>query len=196
MLCDAHALLGLLVAASCARTLPPMPFEEEPEQTSHAPAPFRTEQIRASMATGTHLRIRNTTPDGVTVADWEVLENDDEGCTIRYLIEDGEGGHVKGPTDQRRSWGELRDHASFPADATTLADDTVTVPAGTWEAIRYTVERERDGNVVVDTFWFAPQLPGPPLRLESVVDGAEVFRMELLLRETRADDDSPPPTPD
>ena len=179
---------ALLVA--CART--PVQPAGAPDDlvddpvNSHAPPPFTPEEIRDAMPVGTHLRIRNTAPDGVTVADWVVVAADADGVDIRYTIEDAAGGVLKGPTEQRDSWSSLRDHALFPATATRIDEDEVEVLARSWEALRYTVRRERGGAEVVDTFWFVPDLPGPPVRFVSQADGQEVFRMDLELREALA----------
>ncbi|MFT4621580.1 MAG: hypothetical protein ACI8PZ_000232 [Myxococcota bacterium] len=181
----AVAVLPLLAACARAPVQPagsPDAHVDDALQVN-APAPFSSDEIRDAMPVGTHLRIRNTAPDGVTVADWFVTAADRDGVDIRYTIEDASGAVLKGPTEQRDTWTTLRDHALFPASATLIDEDDVEVPAGSWRALRYVVTRERSGAQVTDTFWFAPELPGPPVRFVSRAGDQEVFRMELLLRE-------------
>lgn len=183
----ATAIALVLAFTGCARTPakhvhPEETTAEDPLQT-HASPPFTPAEIHDAMPVGTHIRIRNTGPDGVTVTDWMVTRVDPDGADIRYTIEDDTGTIIKGPTEQRDSWHALRDHALFPAFGTRIDEDQVQVPAGTWPALRYTVNRERSGAQVTDTFWFAPELPGPPVQFVSRAGEEEVFRMELLLRE-------------
>ncbi len=180
--------LSTLTLAGCARApvqpagAPDDPQLEEVLQ-AHAPPPFTPAEIRDAMPVGTHLRIQNTAPEGVTIADWVVTAADDDGVDIRYTIEDADGAIVKGPTDQHDTWTSLRDHALFPVSSTRIDEDDVSVPAGSWDALRYTVTRARGDAQIVDTFWFAPELPGPPVRFLSRSGEEEIFVMELLLRE-------------
>jgi hypothetical protein len=69
------------------------------------------------------------------------------------------------------TWLELQEHASMPADATRIDEESIDIPAGRYDCLRYT---RLDGDTV-DTFWFAKAAPGMPLRFEQRVDGELVF---------------------
>ncbi|MEZ4241143.1 MAG: hypothetical protein R3F59_34285 [Myxococcota bacterium] len=113
-------------------------------------------------------------PDGpvVTVHRTEATAADAQGVTFAESVDGGP------PQPAAHRWTELRDHASFPIAGTTWVDEPVTVPLGTFAARRYTVH---DGAQTTD-FWFAPELPGPPVKLEARAGDAVVFAMELLER--------------
>ena len=158
-----------------------VPPEPEPEL---APRPLSLGQLRAGLPTGTTIRL-SLQPAGAppTQELWEFVASDDAGTTIRSTSFDEAGEVVAGPEEARSSWEELWDHAAFPAAATTIEDEALELPLGSFDTHRYTVTRAGDeGATVVDRFWFAEALPGPPLRYVSEVDGEEVFRMEQLER--------------
>ena len=69
------------------------------------------------------------------------------------------------------TWLELQGHASMPATTTRIDDETIDIPAGRYECLRYTRE---DGDSV-STFWFARSEPGAPVRFERRVGGELVF---------------------
>lgn len=80
----------------------------------------------------------------------------------------------------KATWGELVEHALFPAEATTVTETTVRVPAGEYDALLYTVKGREGGKESVMTLHFAFELPGPPVRMERRVDGERVYLMELV----------------
>ncbi len=90
---------------------------------------------------------------------------------------DADGVELSSEPSAGVSWEELRDHATFPAEATELGQAEVDVPAGHFLCRRYEVTRN-EGQV--ETFHFAPERPGPPVLMTLFAGGAEVFRMELV----------------
>ncbi|MBW2373694.1 MAG: hypothetical protein JRF70_14270 [Deltaproteobacteria bacterium] len=87
-----------------------------------------------------------------------------------------------------RSWEELQHQASHPASLTTIAAETITVPAGTYECMRYTVERIEEGRGESrHVLWFAYELPGPPIRWIVSSGGVNQMEMNLLERKIEAD---------
>ena len=53
------------------------------------------------------------------------------------------------------------------------------VPAGSYDCWRYVVTEHRDGHEIVQRFWFAHALPGPPIRVVQEEDGEVTFEMKL-----------------
>ncbi|MFT5582927.1 MAG: hypothetical protein ACI9VR_000504 [Cognaticolwellia sp.] len=155
--------------------------------TELLPPHFSADQIRDAMPVGTTLVFRTATID--TLADgsgimameskdqqWEVLAADLEQVTIRYTVMQG----LSEPTERTHAWSELASHSQFPEQMTTRQDGvSVTVPAGTFDCIRYTV-REAGGEVSV--YDFAQGMAGPPLQMVQTVSGQERMRMSLVRR--------------
>jgi len=122
-----------------------------------APTPFTADEIRAGCPAGRTIRL--------------LVEDEDDGSAphVRYnrfvecddtgaLVERGADGE---PGERGRStWAGLQAHAAFPITATTIEPDTIDIPLGAVECLRYTVTDE-DG---VTVFWFAPAYPGMPVR--------------------------------
>lgn len=142
--------------------------------TATLPPMFTADQIRAAMPAGTELVHRHRTPDGEHQTRWTVVAATDEGPTIAYGTE---GSDAAAP-EQTHTWGELRDHAVFPAPFTTFEDVTLDSAFGPLACRRFTVttdDAERQ-------FWFCPSIAGAPVRLEERRDGTLVREMELVAR--------------
>jgi hypothetical protein len=144
-----------------------------------APRPFTPEQLRDGMPVGETFRYRKEVQGEAAIEErWVVVAADEVGCTLETRSTDPATGEpVEGQGTS--TWAELVDHAAFPAAATTRVEGTVTVPAGTFEAITYTVQ-EPDGTVSV--YDFAKAHPGPPIRLVSTREGVVTRSMILLER--------------
>ena len=77
----------------------------------------------------------------------------------------------------RSTWAELHAHGAFPAAATTVEDGVaLTVPAGDFTTRLYVVT---DG-ASTRRFWFAVDLPGPPVQFTTEQGGVEVLRVQML----------------
>ena len=102
---------------------------------------------------------------GTTTSVTRFLEGNEVGAECEF---DGQRAFV--------SWEDLRLHASFPAEATTITEEAVTTDLGTFDCLRYDVVRgER-----VDRFWFAKDLPGMPIVSETVVGDRTVSRSTVV----------------
>ncbi|HEU5223848.1 MAG TPA: hypothetical protein VFU07_09250 [Candidatus Lumbricidophila sp.] len=64
----------------------------------------------------------------------------------------------------RVTWNELQSHAAFPADRTSVTDETLDLPLGRLECRRYDTRETPDAPA--STFWFAAAYPGMPVRYE------------------------------
>lgn len=121
-----------------------------------APTPFTADEIRAASQAGRTIEL-------LVEGDGEepyrrynrYLACDDEGATL-------ERGRPGGEIETRRvTWAELQSHAAFPAAMTTIEPETIDIPLGRLDCLRYTV---RDGDDVT-VFWFATKYPGMPVRI-------------------------------
>ena len=77
-------------------------------------------------------------------------------------------------------WKDLQAHASFPEKQTTIQKESFTVPAGTFDCWRYEVTLEKDGKTNVQRYWFAVNLPGPPICFEETANDRVVYKMTML----------------
>jgi len=137
--------------------------------TTAAP-PFTSAQIREACPDGHTLDI-------VTTRDGEVVDRrrttyfhpEDAAVSIRVTALDASGEPVGEPMEARSTWDELRDHAVFPGEVTTVTSETIETPLGRLDCARYDVA---SGEVTL-VFWFSSEFPGTPIRHATVSDGHE-----------------------
>jgi hypothetical protein len=143
----------------------------------HLPTPFTAAQIRDTCRPGRTLRVRleRAGADPVLRIVRYVAADADEGEQEAWV--EGPDGLPAGAAERSRAtWLELQEHASFPEATTTRDEERISIPAGTFDCLRY-VREDGDGTW---RFWFARDLPGQPVRFEQEVRGQVVFRMTLL----------------
>lgn len=104
------------------------------------------------------------------------LTGDDEGSDQESWTETPDGTRLTDPSTSHSTWREFQGHASMPADRTEVVDETIDLPMGRFDCLRYT-RTDEDG---VSVFWFATTAPGMPLRFEQRVDGETVFSSTTL----------------
>jgi hypothetical protein len=146
--------------------------------------PFSASQIQAAFQPGLQLTFRlvETGRPPVT-SEWDVRSVTSETVTIRFTMRNADELVLGDPTDKTQTWAELEEHATFPVEATTWTDESVTVPAGTFPRARtYVVSRVEDGKPLEDHYTFALSLPGPPVRLVTKRFDEELLLMELVER--------------
>ena len=146
------------------------------------PTPYTVDQLRRALPKGHVLRFQIHAPADAPpmLRTWKVSAADPDGCTFRETVSGPDGQLVEGPTEARTSFEELRLHAAFPSANTKVEQgQQVTVPAGTYDVVRYTVTTATGD----ETYDFALALPGPPVRLLVREGGAEVLLMELYSRD-------------
>jgi hypothetical protein len=167
-----------IVLAGCAAAAKPTPSAPSaPSAPSFAPQLFTVEQLRAGMSKGRIIELRMEADGKPTAIEhWEVTAAGDEGATIHSSTRD-EAGKVLADDTGTSKWEELHAHAQFPAAATTIEDNVaLTVPAGSFTTRLYTVQA--DGST--RRFWFAVDLPGPPVQFTTETAGKVVQRAQML----------------
>lgn len=141
-----------------------------------APQPYTAAAIRASHPVGTYTSYRiqsQGAPPVLQRTEW--VECDGERCVMEA--------RTSGTEDSQRAearWWELRDHASFPAAATTITREPLTIAAGTFDAMHYAIAVPAAEGGGTRHFWFDRATAGSPLLFTQETGGAETFRMELL----------------
>ena len=136
-----------------------------------AAPPFTSAQIREACPAGHALDIV-TTRGGEVVDRRRTVYFDPQASAVSISVTalDADGEPVGEAMEARSTWDELRDHAVFPGEVTTVTRETIETPLGRLECARYDVA---SGEVTL-VFWFSSQFPGMPIRSATMSDGHEV----------------------
>lgn len=188
--------LGLLVSSASCGPVPPKVGDARPTATASAIAseapppdpdegraktPYTKEQIRDATPEGRSLTFVMESPDKPPVQKrFRFLASDDERTTIITELLDSNGKTVGDPENVSSTWEELRKHASFPKEATTIEEVTAETPAGSFASWRYTVLETTDEGTKRTVAYFAKELPGPPVDLSVEMNGQLLMTMTLI----------------
>jgi hypothetical protein len=168
------ALLAIPLLASAMH-----PIDEANRlQPEHLPTPFSAAQIRTACPAGRVIifRIEQAGKEPfLQISTFAAATETDVRITAH--METPAGTPLGEPREMRSPWRDLQAHASFPAAVTTVSEETVSVPAGTFRCWIFTVQTAPD---TVQCLAFAQDLPGPPIRMTITRAGAEVFNLVLL----------------
>ena len=157
--------------------LPPEAHRLRPD---HLPTPFSAAQIRDGCRAGRLIRLREETPgEDPTFRRIRFTEVDADGAVQEFQATDADGSPIGEPSLRRSTWLDLQQHASQPADATTLEEVALTIPVGTLDCWLYAVRRPEAEL----RFWFAKELPGMPVQVEEWVDAVLTGRSMMLSNE-------------
>jgi hypothetical protein len=172
----------MLITAACQHPAPDVPSETSPAptETRILTPPFTAEEIRDRWTRGLQITIRQISPEGSAHQRWSVVEWSQAGCAIEHTALADDGTTIGEPMVQQATWSELRDHAAFPADHATRTITTRNTPLGTLRGWLYEVHDPTGG--AVSRFFFAEDLPGAPLWMETTVNGKVVSSMEQIAR--------------
>ncbi len=154
-------------------------MDTDPHQLypDHLPTPFSAAEIRDACGPGRTLRFRIEQPGAEPVIRVTRYGEGDAAVAAQEAWLESSAGAPLGEHElSRPTWLELQEHASFPAATTVRVDEEIAVPAGTFSCLRYD-RADEDGTW---RFWFARDLPGPPIRLEHEADGRVAFSSTLL----------------
>jgi hypothetical protein len=142
-----------------------------------APTPFTAHEIREGCPPGRETRLRLVTmADAPTITVNRFVNTHRDGGQHETWTEDEAGMRITGPKRSEFRWTDLQAHASFPAASTDIEVETITTELGTFECDRYVVTSDNS----VSTFWFAKDLPGLPIRFNTVTDDQTVVTATLI----------------
>lgn len=191
--------VGLLLAPApgCAsdesprgmRLPPDRSVEAEPERAAAerelaaagiAPRPYTWQQIRDAMPEGflARYRVEYAGQDPVITVSRVTRWGERQG-TLWQQKESLDGQPLGPPEEAEERWEDLRDHATFPAAETTIAEEELVTPAGRFDCWLYTVVTRAEGRTVESRFHFAKLKPGAPVRYERLEDGRRSMLMAL-----------------
>ncbi len=143
----------------------------------HLPTPFTAAEIRAGCPPGRTVRSLVVASGAEPVVGvTRFVSCDADGAERESWAEMFDGKRLTEPERGHATWLELQGHASMPARTTRIDDETIDIPAGRYDCLRYT---RVDGDAV-DTFWFAKSAPGMPLQFEERVNGELVYASSAI----------------
>ena len=145
-----------------------------------APVPYPPGTLQASIPRGS-VMVQKVEEDGKTPY-WlrtEFVATDGTGCTMKVSIEAEDGTAMGEAMQGTATWTELESHAHFPNKNTTIFEETLDTPIGRHATKRYEVTSEKDGEQTLTRMWFASDLPGPPIKMETYRDGKLTMKMVL-----------------
>jgi hypothetical protein len=173
----ALSLVGCTTAPAAPAT--PVASAKTAEASSEfAPTPYTAIQIRNASAPGrTYEWRREIAGQPATRRVIVFTKVTDENAEMSSVDLDEQGKELAPAKVTTSTWEELRQHAQFPRDSVQISEETVTVPAGTFECLKYTVTR---GEAEGMTFLFAKSLPGAPVLFYKTVDGKRVMTSTLV----------------
>lgn len=168
--------LAALLPAACATT-PPAADDK------FAPRMFDADQLREGIPAGTTIRFRFEVKGAPVVLErWAFVSSTSTVTTIETerFAEDGTAlGKERGTS----AWAELAEHGHFPADKTTYEEVELDAAIGKKKCRLYKVEgKDARGEATSSSFYFARDLPGPPIRFETWKNGERIFLGEMLER--------------
>lgn len=145
-----------------------------------APVPFAPGTLARTFHPGALVTYRVATagkPD--MFATTEFVATSASGATMRDTTTRLDGTPLGAPKTVTSTWKELEAHAHFPRAGTTITEETIEVPAGRYDCVKYELTRTKDGVDTTTRVWFARKLPGPPVKLVREVGGHAVYTMSL-----------------
>lgn len=154
-----------------------LPPESHRLRPDHLPTPFSASEIRAGCPAGRTIRMREDAPgEAPTFRRIRFTDVDDETAVHEVQATD-EAGHPIGDSALGSSkWLQLQEHASQPADVTTVDEVVLELPFGAFDCWLYTVRVSGAER----RFWFAKQLPGMPVQVEEWTDGGLAGRSVVI----------------
>jgi hypothetical protein len=174
---------GLLVGCGGEREAEPV-VDGDPTVVSEAkgnlPQPFTAEQIRDEWRPGLTIDLFRITPEEEVAERWTVLFADEEGAEIEYAIVDNTDLISGEPRVEKKSWTELRDHATFPAANAQREEVVRETMLGNREGWLYTV-RDEDAGTVTELF-FAKELPGAPVHMRTMQGDQVILELYQVAR--------------
>jgi hypothetical protein len=144
------------------------------------PTPFSADEIREGCPEGRTIRLLVEPAQGAPFERVNrFVDCDESGATLERWRLSADGSVDGEPERARTTWLDLQSHASFPADRATRSRETIELPIGRVECLRYDVRAAAHDDAPLATFWFALDHPGMPVRYEQPA-GAGVDRTTMV----------------
>lgn len=157
------------------------PPEANRMKPDHAPTPFSAEAIYAGCPRDRKIVYQVETLGQPVIFQTIKFVTVYEDEVVFETVTTGMDGKQRGPKRMTTGkWKDLQAHASFPEKQTSIRKVSFTVPAGTFDCWLYEVTLEKDGKTSVQKYWFAINLPGPPVCFEETANDRVAYKMTML----------------
>ena len=156
----------------------PPPTDPHVLHHGHAPTPFTADEIREGCPAGRTIGVLVEPQDGdpyLTINRFVTVDDEGADHETETLTMDGEP-IDDAPTKLRTKWEVFQSHASFPEEQTQIDTEVLETRMGDLTCKRYTVT---DGPTS-DTYWFAVDKPGMPVKVETLSPGGVAYRMTMI----------------
>lgn len=158
-----------------------MPPASNKMQPDHAPTPFSAEQIQKACPRNRKIVFQMETFGQTVMFQTLTFLSVEESKMVFEAVTTGTDGKQMGPRKMTTGvWSDLQAHASFPAAQTEIRTESITTPAGTFDCWLYVVTDKKNSNALVQRYWFAKKLPGPPVVYEEVQGERVVSKLIML----------------
>ena len=155
---------------------PHLPSYDNRMKEDHAPTPFTSKEIAQACSTGLEMKYKVEQKGKSTVYQITWFTNTDfKGSDFEVTTTDLDG-NVLDEKQAYATWQSLQSHASFPEKDCVITLETIKLDSGKFNCWLYTVK----GKNEVSKFWFARNLPGPPVLYKQFKNGKRTFRMTLV----------------
>lgn len=159
----------------------PLDFAMPPESNSlgkgKLPTPYSADEIRDANPPGSWKLYRITAKGRTVLQRFEFRQcPSPEFSAVSIVMSDESGTSIGTQESAPAPWTALQAHGSYDAARTLLGRDRISLKSGEFDCWTYVVDGA-DGEL--NFFWFATELPGTPVLLETRVNGKSILRMEL-----------------
>jgi pimeloyl-ACP methyl ester carboxylesterase len=173
------AIQIIIEKAKPIRAQQSLPPEQNRMKQGDASTPYSAEQIRKALPKGSWIKFNNELSGGqkmVLVFHFGKGNNKEAALVVDTL--DEKGNPIAEPRSSKPLWKELQSHASFPAETATIISAPLKTFKGDLDCWLYEV---REGEAITK-YWFAKELPGPPVLLEEYKNGMLQRKMVMAGR--------------
>lgn len=154
-----------------------MPPDSNILEPGKLPTPYSANEIRDANPPGSWKVYRITARGRTVLQRFEFRQcPDPEFSAVSIVMSDESGTSIGTQESVPARWSALQAHGSYDAARTLIDRDRVSLKAGEFDCWTYVVDGA-DGEM--NFFWFATELPGTPVLLETRVNGKSILRMEL-----------------
>ncbi len=169
------------VAGPTSQAATDKPMEKNRMQPDHAPTPYSADEIRQGCPRKRKIVFQVETFGQTVMFQSVIFLTVEQKEVVFEAVTTGSDGKQIGSRKMTTGlWTDLQSHASFPESQTEIRTETITTPAGTFDCWLYEVSDKKSGKTGVMRYWFAKNLPGPPVLYEEVADQKVIYKMSML----------------
>ncbi len=153
-----------------------------------APPPFTADEMRAGTPSGRTVVLEETSPDSGEKTRRTILYTNvnPTGGGVHVTFSDASGAALASQITATFTWAQQERQVTRPANVTRIEQARITVPAGTFDTLLYTVDELRDDGLRrVMKDWYAREVPGIPVKSLMTLDGRVVHDSVLLENRSR-----------